>query len=771
MHFSPKKTVFLAIFACFQLLIFLTLSTMYSFIVIAFFLSFLLFYSWYFKLKMVVNLNILFFWMLFIVLLAISSLFTHSISLTLDEMIFHLSSFCIFIFFLSLGESKIFSKFDFISIFLIIGIVLSIFFITFFSFPNLAFFLPPLNIFTAVNGHGHMAAVLLILIPFSWIFASSNKYSLFSHRYLLVVLFYILLVLNFGRFAILLSLIQLPFLYLSISKNVINKKYFLMAVFLLVCSLVSIGFFSFDDRKTCKVREFDIQLCKPLNHEARPDYFKRAILGMKDYPIFGYGPGTYSLLNSKYNFDNKNLSIFAHNVFLEMYSESGILVGTAYLALIFTLFKLMFSVRENGQNSIILIGLMGLLLNSFMDYDWNTFPIYQMSMIFISLVLWNYQQKKSYSSKISTKLIWNLIAILIVILGLVNLTTKLLINFGRDEDAFNFFPHFYFHSNYFLTESNITNDQKKKLYELNPYDEKYIFQNISESTDPQEKSLLYGRLLEISPLVSINSSFFDNLKQINDYEMLASVATKGFNLLNQAEADSYLQKDLIKSEILNVIHDASIKLVESGNLDSAIICYDTVLEVIFNVSSENNFHAFYNEYQPLWSSNLNTFLDKLYKKDPEKVRFELQKIYSYDANSKKRAGEETVFAYDILSEYAVKIATSDMESGRYADSAQMLVIAQSFNKWVLNELPETFFDPLNADVENEKIFWLAMDEFPDEYFVKFSGLAYEKNVILLLEETDYDSFKKRLERILKIAHWIENTQEYKDLSEKFLQNN
>ncbi|MBP7700838.1 O-antigen ligase family protein [Candidatus Woesebacteria bacterium] len=720
---------------------------------------------------MALDLKILLPWISFIVLLAISSIFTHSISLTLDEVIFHLASFCIFMFFLSLGESRIFSKSDFISTFLIIGIVFSIFFIVFFSFSNLTFFLPPLNIFTAVNGHSHMAAVLLILIPLSWIFASSNKYSNFSHRYLLVVLFYILLVLNFGRFSILLALIQLPFLYLSISKKVINKKYFLMAIFLLVFSIISIGYFSFDDRKTCKVREFDLQLCKPLVHEARPDYFRRAILGIKDFPFFGYGPGTYRLLSAKYNFDNKNLSTFAHNVFLEMYAGSGIFVGTAYLVLIFILFKLMFSVRENGYNTIILIGLMGLLLNSFMDYDWNGFPIYQMSMIFISLVLWDYQQKKSYSSKISSKLIWNLLTILIIILGLVNLTTKLLINFDRDEDAFNFFPHFYFHSNYFLTESNITNDQKKKLYELNPYDEKYVYQNISESTDPQEKSLLYGRLLDISPLISINSSYFDNLKQINDYEMLASVATKGFNLLNQAEVNSYLQKDRLKSEILSVIHEGSISLIESGNLDSAINYYDTILEVVFNVSLENNFHVFYSEYYSLWSSNLNTFFDKLYKKDPEKVRFELQKIYSYDANSKKRDGEVTVFAYDILSAYAVKLAKSDLESGRFSDSAKMLVIAQSFNKWVLNELPDDFFDLLNADVENEKIFWLAMDEFPDEYFVKFSGLAYEKNTILLLEESDYDAFKKRLERILKIAHWIENTQEYKDLSEKFLQDN
>ena len=182
MILSSKSNIFLLFFAFFQILIFFSLSTGYEFIVLSLFVAFLLFYFWFFRLKIVFDTKIALLWMGLILFLLISSIFTHSLPLSLDAMIFHILSVVIFIFFRSLGESKIISKSDLTSTFLLVGLVLSAFFIVFFSFPDLSEFLPAVNIFTTKHGHSHFAALLLMLIPLGWWFSFSGKHKFFHYK-------------------------------------------------------------------------------------------------------------------------------------------------------------------------------------------------------------------------------------------------------------------------------------------------------------------------------------------------------------------------------------------------------------------------------------------------------------------------------------------------------------------------------------------------------------------------------------------------------------
>jgi O-antigen ligase len=587
MILSSKSNIFLLFFAFFQILIFFSLSTGYEFIVLSLFVAFLLFYFWFFRLKIVFDTKIALLWMGLILFLLISSIFTHSLPLSLDAMIFHILSVVIFIFFRSLGESKIISKSDLTSTFLLVGLVLSAFFIVFFSFPDLSEFLPAVNIFTTKHGHSHFAALLLMLIPLGWWFSFSGKHKFFHYKGSVLVLFYVLLVFTFGRFSIFLSLLQLPFIYQFVKKEKIKKIYLCLVGAILIFTLIVVGIFSKNSSENCAVHEFRSQICKPISKEVRPEYLKQSWLSFKSYPLFGYGPGTFSLITKKFNVIAQYSSVYAHNVFIQIFSESGLFVGIIYVFLIFFLYKNMMSIFKiknlHSENYFIFLGLVSLLLNSLMDFDWNLFAIYQMTIIFIAVILWDYQQHgyKEFLFKTDTfiKFIWLILTALLVFLGFINILTKLLILKANDNLAFTIFPYFYSQSNYFLKDGQLAVENRKSMYKLYRNHSKFLIYNIDQLEEPEAKKSLYSRLLVVSPREYINIEYYELLKGLNDYETLGLVSYEGLNLLSKFEDQGFLQKYESKIEIAGYLFWAANQHIKNGDFESAIVYYKDILVV------------------------------------------------------------------------------------------------------------------------------------------------------------------------------------------------
>ncbi|MGA3285300.1 MAG: O-antigen ligase family protein [Verrucomicrobiota bacterium] len=65
---------------------------------------------------------------------------------------------------------------------------------------------------------------------------------------------------------------------------------------------------------------------------ARFDYWRAAIQTTRDHPLFGTGPGTFQRPYAQIKSPNAEMARFAHNDYLEQFSDSGIIGGICYTA-------------------------------------------------------------------------------------------------------------------------------------------------------------------------------------------------------------------------------------------------------------------------------------------------------------------------------------------------------------------------------------------------------------------------------------------------------
>jgi O-antigen ligase len=65
---------------------------------------------------------------------------------------------------------------------------------------------------------------------------------------------------------------------------------------------------------------------------ARFDYWRAAVLTTRENPLFGTGPGTFQRPYAKNKSPEAEMSRFAHNDYLEQFSDSGIIGGICYAA-------------------------------------------------------------------------------------------------------------------------------------------------------------------------------------------------------------------------------------------------------------------------------------------------------------------------------------------------------------------------------------------------------------------------------------------------------
>jgi O-antigen ligase len=64
---------------------------------------------------------------------------------------------------------------------------------------------------------------------------------------------------------------------------------------------------------------------------ARFDYWRAAVLTTRENPLFGTGPGTFQRPYAKNKLPEAEMSRFAHNDYLEQFSDSGIIGGICYV--------------------------------------------------------------------------------------------------------------------------------------------------------------------------------------------------------------------------------------------------------------------------------------------------------------------------------------------------------------------------------------------------------------------------------------------------------
>ena len=123
----------------------------------------------------------------------------------------------------------------------------------------------------------------------------------------------------------------------------------------------------------------------------RLGYWKRASSIIKDYPVFGSGLNTYSLVSQRYT---SGWGGYPHNSYLQLTSETGLVGISVFLWMLIMLFRCSFRAmkRIEVQSQKILLlgcsaGLLGFLIHSFFDTSFYSVQLGSLLWVTIGLVV------------------------------------------------------------------------------------------------------------------------------------------------------------------------------------------------------------------------------------------------------------------------------------------------------------------------------------------------------------------------------------------------
>ncbi len=393
------------------------------------------------------------------------------------------------------------------------------------------------------------------------------------------ILFYILLLFTFGRLAIVLALLSLPFL---LQKDIFEKKSS-KVIFLVLSSAILFGIFFVSSRvDSCKMTELKQQLCKPISKEIRPEYFKQSLSSFLDYPLFGYGPGTFSLITRRYSLIGQHGSIFAHNFFLQTFSESGLGSGVVILFLFaLILSQAMKVIKSNTSRSIeyyLAISFVLLFINSLLDFDWNTFFIFQLSLLFAA----GFLQKPNLENKRLIKLqslFWVLSAFIIVILGLVVVLTKFLLADSQVNLLVRIFPYSRYQAKEIVSSKELNKTSFSRMIKIHSYDSDILYLFLEKTIEPSGKIALYSKLIEISPWVTSDTEYMKLLESEGMYRELGIVAVNGLKIISQAQEKGYAFRHETKEEIAQYLIKVADYHLGIGDPKTAAEYYKSVLQI------------------------------------------------------------------------------------------------------------------------------------------------------------------------------------------------
>lgn len=288
-----------------------------------------------------------------------------------------------------------------------------------------------------------LAASLTIKVPF--ILFAITYFKSFRKWFLLITLFStISVILLSGARApyISLTLIFLTYIVYLLREYSFQKSTYVKIITVIIPVLISLVFVSgiFDKAKD-KGRYVSIeQRVKQMNTEdasasARLNYWKNAIQISEKNPILGIGLGNYQVESIPYERLMENdfyASLHAHNDFLEICSETGILNAVIYLSLfiwiLITNIKKIAKSKDSETKAIALLSLLVVIAYG-IDSLFN-FPMYRPTMqiffaLLLALTVINSENTHAFHASNSN---YKIVYIILIVAGLLTSYSAFLIN-------------------------------------------------------------------------------------------------------------------------------------------------------------------------------------------------------------------------------------------------------------------------------------------------------------------------------------------------------
>ena len=512
--------------------------------------------------------------------------FSHHLPLSLDKYIFYLLSINIFLLFLQI-KKDLFSLSLLIEYLLLLTLVLNIL-VIFFSFNReYNYLFQGMNLLVRTYGHNHYASFLLLILPIIWWiilkkipshflnYKSSSLINIF-----LLISSYFLLIISLSRLALFIAIMQFFVIFLLTKKDfqsfrkqrIINSLlkltifgFLFVAILFLVLS-IPVPY----NEQNCPLNFYKKNFCLSFSENSRIYYWRQAWLTFKNYPIFGYGLGTFQHSARLFPTINEQHSSYAHNIFLHNLAEMGIVGGGVFIFFVITLFyqsykkiKKYKSTNTKDAEKFLFIAALSSLINAMFDFDWHFFAIFSLTLIFLAIILNDGEQVKK--ERLLLKQIWHKFLIVLSVFATFLVLSDLLIvrNFFNGQKKFAKLPVFDILVKDQLDDASITIADYERLYRIYRYDAKFIVRFLRvENLSKVRKLQLYLDLASIDPILFINLVDFEKFSDccLDDAEILLRewmrIADKQNILENQYFFVSYDKKIILAKQVFSLAQQA-----------------------------------------------------------------------------------------------------------------------------------------------------------------------------------------------------------------------
>lgn len=579
------------------------------------------FYIWRIKISLETDVILIIAFSLTIIL---STFFSHQLYFSLKKLLFYLITTELYLLFRFLPKKNKEKK-QFFEYLTLLSIVLNTFVLVTTFIPETKNSFPGMNLLVKTYGHNHYVSFLLITIPIFWLdlFSNKNKKSIF-----LLISSYLILFLSFARVALLISFAQLLLiLVIRIKNNKQQKIDKLLKILIFSFSSILIFYFLLSSKIMsqeswlCNSLLTEKKLCEPIEQNNRVVYWEKAGKIFLNNPLWGYGLKTFMSAEHRLNTDVLSQTSYAHNIFLHLLAEAG-LMPTIFFSFFIIYFFVEIKKTEKKDLSFYLTNtaITASLINALFDFDLNFFVIFLLTLILIALNLEKKQQKQ-----INLKLFFISIAIFSNLL----LINYLLVNtFIKNKNTkFLLFPqHSKARRDVLLIQKNFSKEENLKLFEIYKYDPLFLYslkknKNISDeleikinkqllditlisfikSLDFSESSLEVNnhiiqnlsKKIENNEL-SIKDSYWTNYKdRLNLAKQLIDVAEKNYKQGKLIEADRAYQLAIILDEF--ILGKAKISFLEET--DPNKLADFLLITTLKTESMHENFAKYMNIYQ------------------------------------------------------------------------------------------------------------------------------------------------------------------------------
>ncbi|GEM_PF-721403 len=357
-------------------------------------------------------------WTTLILYYIVVTFFSDSVGYSITATVRLIEAYLLFVLFYTISSERLITLFTkgLIAV-SVVAILASWIFI---AFPSLAGFLPLMNLLYASYGHNHLADLLLPIFPLI-IAQVQHKPSRWS--WFLLFFYTAGTILTFARGAWLILIGYFVFVWTKNRKE--KSPHF--RILLLVVALVLVVVFSGISIYSSKLGSNETRpswlppsisrlIMKPsLQEDGRFEYWRQALIAIRERPWFGSGPGTFYLESKRLQAAPSSYSWFAHSFSLQTLVELGVVGFTIFVTVkLFILLSIWHRVhiKHSSENYLslaigaaltILYGLyefnldyaliflilwatFGILTGAHTQYDRYRFVTFQQTTVAISLI-------------------------------------------------------------------------------------------------------------------------------------------------------------------------------------------------------------------------------------------------------------------------------------------------------------------------------------------------------------------------------------------------